>query len=191
MRCHCCGSRSRFVDIGNTNGEALVLNNIGSYFQKGQYSEGQTYFERALELREKAKVPNEIADTLHNLAETLAMEGRFDQSLARYLRALDLRRTSGDRRGAAIESYSIGTIFDYQGRYCAAIKSKEEALTSYRDLKQPDMWLGRCRRREASASATDDATKHLDEAMGLARNLNNPTLIARPRDSGDGISPAM
>src|SRR5262245_13943613 len=73
-------------DIGNTSGEALVLNNIGSvYFQKGQYSEGQTYFERALELREKAKVPNEIADTLHNLAETLAMEGRFDQARARYL----------------------------------------------------------------------------------------------------------
>src|SRR5207302_1190714 len=57
-------------DAGNARGEALVLNNIGSvYLQKGQYSEGQTYFERALELREKANVPNEIADTLHNLAE--------------------------------------------------------------------------------------------------------------------------
>jgi serine/threonine protein kinase/tetratricopeptide (TPR) repeat protein len=171
-------------DIGNTIGEALVLNNIGSvYFQKGQYSEGQTYFERALELREKAKVPNEIADTLHNLAETLAMEGRFDQALARYLRALELRRTSGDRRGAAIESYSIGTIFDYQGRYGAAIKSKEEALTSYRDLKQKDMWLGEILsgvgRSLSLAGRMDDATKHLDEAMGLARDLNNPTLIAK------------
>jgi len=171
-------------DMGNTNGEALVLNNIGSvYFQKGQYSEGQTYFERALELREKAKVPNEIADTLHNLAETLAMEGRFDQALARYLRALDLRRTSGDRRGAAIESYSIGTIFDYQGRYGAAIKSKEEALTSYRDLKQKDMWLGEILsgvgRSLSLGGRMDDATKHLDEAMSLARDLNNPTLIAK------------
>jgi serine/threonine protein kinase/tetratricopeptide (TPR) repeat protein len=171
-------------DIGNTSGEALVLNNIGSvYFQKGQYSEGQTYFERALEIREKAKVPNEIADTLHNLAETLAKEGRFEQSLARYLRALELRRTSGDRRGAAIESYSIGTIFDDQGRYGAAIKSKEEALTSYRDLKQKDMWLGEILsgvgRSLSLGGRMDDAAKHLDEAMGLARNLNNPTLIAQ------------
>jgi tetratricopeptide (TPR) repeat protein len=171
-------------DIGNTNGEALVLNNIGSvYFQKGQYSEGQTYFERALELREKAKVPNEIADTLHNLAETLAKEGRFDQALSRYLRALDLRRTSGDRRGAAIESYSIGTIFDDQGRYGAAVKSKEEALASYRDLKQKDMWLGEilsgAGRSLSLAGRMDDATKYLDEAMSLARDLNNPTLIAQ------------
>jgi serine/threonine protein kinase/tetratricopeptide (TPR) repeat protein len=171
-------------DVGNTNGEALVLNNIGTvYFQKGQYSEGQTYFERALELREKAKVPNEIADTLHNLAETLAKEGRFDQALSRYLRALDLRRTSGDRRGAAIESYSIGTIFDDQGRYGAAVKSKEEALASYRDLKQKDMWLGEILsgvgRSLSLGGRMDDATKHLDEAMSLARDLNNPTLIAQ------------
>ena len=63
-------------DVGNTNGEALVLNNIGSVYDgKGQYSEAQTYFERALELREKTKVPREIADTLHNLAETLSKEG--------------------------------------------------------------------------------------------------------------------
>jgi eukaryotic-like serine/threonine-protein kinase len=171
-------------DIGNDNGVALVLNNIGSvYFQKGQYSEGQTYFERALELREKAKVPNEIADTLHNLAETLAKEGRFDQALSRYLRALDLRRRSGDRRGAAIESYSIGTIFDDQGRYGAAVKSKEEALASYRDLKQKDMWLGEILsgvgRSLSLGGRMDDATKHLDEAMSLARELNNPTLIAQ------------
>ena len=171
-------------DIGNPSGEALVLNNIGSvYFQKGQYSESQTYFERALELREKAKVPNEIADTLHNLAGTLQKEGRFDQALARYLRALELRRTSGDRRGAAIESYSIGTIFDDQGRYGAAIKSKEEALASYRDLKQKDMWLAEILSGVGHSLSlggrTDDATKHLDEAMGLARDQNNPTLIAQ------------
>ena len=48
-------------DVGNTSGEALVLNNIGSvYFQKGQYSEGQTYFERAFELREKARCPTRL-----------------------------------------------------------------------------------------------------------------------------------
>jgi len=171
-------------EIGNANGEALVLNNIGSvYFQKGKYAEGQTYFERALEIREKAKVPNDIADTLHNLAETLVREGRFDQALSRYLRALDLRRTSADGRGAAIESYSIGTVFDYQGRYGAAVKSKEEALASYRDLKQKDMWLGEILsgvgRSLSLGGRVDDATKHLDEAMSLARDLDNPTLIAQ------------
>jgi eukaryotic-like serine/threonine-protein kinase len=171
-------------DAGNANGEAIVLNNIGSvYLGKGQYSEGQTYFERALELREKTKVPGEIADTLHNLAETLSKEGRFDQALARYLRALDLRRGAGDRRGAAIESYSIGTIFDYQGRYGAAVKSKEEALQAFRDLKQKDRWLGEILsglgRSLVLSGRTDDSGKHLDEAMNLARELKNPSLTTQ------------
>ena len=171
-------------DVGNANGEAIVLNNIGSvYLGKGQYSEGQTYFERALELREKTKVPGEIADTLHNLAETLSKEGRFDQALARYLRALDLRRGAGDRRGAAIESYSIGTIFDYQGRYGAAVKSKEEALQTFRDLKQKDRWLGEILsglgRSLALSGRTDDSGKQLDEAMNLVRELKNPSLTTQ------------
>ena len=88
-------------------------------------------------------MPREIADTLHNLGETLDKMGRYDQALTRYLRALELRRSDGDKRGAAIESYSIGTIFDYQGRYGAAVKSKEEALKAFRELKQRDFWLAR------------------------------------------------
>ena len=124
-----------------------------------------------------------MADTLHNLAETLSKMGRYDQSLARYLRALDLRRKSGDRRGAAIESYSIGTIFDYQGRYGAAVKSKEEALAAFRDLKQRDMWLGEIlggygnslaleravRRRGQAARRGDDRRPRASESDGRSR----------------------
>ena len=94
-------------DVGNQNGEALVLNNIGSvYLAKGQYSEAQTYFERALELREKAKVPNEIADTLHNLAETLSKMGRYDQALARSTSA---RSISGEAPATGVARRSSRT----------------------------------------------------------------------------------
>src|SRR4029453_13472298 len=130
---------------------ALVLNNIGNvYLAKGDFSEAQTYFERALEIREKANVPADLADTLHNLGETLAKMGRYDQALPRYHRALELRRGAGDKRGVAIESYGIGTIFDAQGRYGAAAKSKDEALQAYSDLKQRDVWLAELLRRAGS-----------------------------------------
>jgi eukaryotic-like serine/threonine-protein kinase len=171
-------------DAKNENGEALALNNIGVvYLSKGEYSEALTYFERALDLRQKAKVPNETADTLHNLAEVRSKMGRYDQSLAEYLRALGLRRDSGDRRGAAVESYSIGTIFDYQGRYGAAIKSKEDALKAFRDLKHRDMWLGEILGGYGNSLSLsgriDDAAKSLEEAISLARELQNPSLIAQ------------
>ena len=171
-------------DAGNPNGEALVLSNIGSvYMSKGDFSEAQTYFERTLEIREKAKAPRELADTLHNLAETSWRMGRFDQSLAQYLRALELRRSSGDSRGAAIESYSMGAIFDNQGRYGAAIKAKTEALQAFRELKQRDMWLGEILGGLGSslsmAGRSDEAAKSLDEAMALAKELQNAVLTAQ------------
>ncbi|MFI5177107.1 MAG: tetratricopeptide repeat protein [Vicinamibacterales bacterium] len=172
-------------DAGNPAGEALVLNSIGNvYLAKGSYAEAQTYFERALDLREKANArPRDLADTLHNLGEALSKEGRYDQALARYLRAIDLRRNSGDKRGAAIESYSMGTVFDYQGRYGAAVKAKEDALQTLRELNQRDVWLGEALSGYGSslslAGRADDAVKPLEEALALARELQNPVLIAQ------------
>jgi tetratricopeptide (TPR) repeat protein len=170
-------------DIGNQNLEARAVNNIGSvYMSRGEYSDAQTYFERALELREKAKAPQETADVLHNLGETLTKMGRYEQALPRYLRALELRRTANDKRTAAVESFGIGMIFDYQGRYGAAVKSKGEALQTFRDLKLRDVWLGEILGGYGSslslAGRMNDAQSSLDEALALANELQNPNLIA-------------
>jgi len=122
-------------DVGNENNQALCLNNIGNvYLAKGQSSDALTYYERALELRKKANIPSQVGETLHNLAEASLKAGDYGQSLDYHLKALELFRSSGDKRGAAIQSYSMGTIFEYQGRYGAALKSKEEALKTLRDL---------------------------------------------------------
>ena len=68
-------------DAGNSQGEAMVLNMIGSaYFAKGDFSDAVTNFESALAIRQKANVPGEIADTLHNLAEASSRMGRYAAS---------------------------------------------------------------------------------------------------------------
>ncbi len=79
----------------------------------------------------KANIPSEVGETLHNLGEASLKAGDYGQSLDYHLKALELFRASGDKSGAAIQSYSMGTIFEYQGRYGAALKSKEEALKTY------------------------------------------------------------
>jgi eukaryotic-like serine/threonine-protein kinase len=171
-------------DTGNRNLEARALNNIGSlYMSQGQYSDAQTYFERALELREKAKAPQEMADTLHNLGETYTRMGRYEQALQQFVRALELRRSANDRRSAAIEAYGIGSIFDYQGRYGAAVKSKEEALQAFRDLNQRDVWLAEILSGYGSSLSlsgrTAEALSHLQEAQNLANELKNASLVAQ------------
>ena len=86
---------------GNRTTESLALNNIGAaYLSKGQYSDAQTYFERALELREQSKVGRDIADTLHNLGETLNKMGKYrsvDLTLPARARAAAVGRRQAQR----------------------------------------------------------------------------------------------
>jgi tetratricopeptide (TPR) repeat protein len=171
-------------EVGNESHQALCLNNIGSvYSAQGKYDDALTYFQQALQLREKANDPGDIVETVHNLADTDFKMGRFDQALTQYMRALDLRRTIEDKRGAAIESYSLGTLFAYQGRLGAAVKSKEEALKTFRELGERSFWtaeiLGGFGSALAEVGRADEAGKSLDEALALARELKNDALVAQ------------
>jgi len=171
-------------DVGDENKQALCLNNIGNvYLAKGLSSDALTYYERALELRKKANVPSQVGETLHNLGEASLKAGDYGQSLDYHLKALDLFRGSGDKSGAAIQSYSMGTIFEYQGRYGAALKSKEEALKTFRELQDRGFWMAEILSGYGNSLSQvgryDEAQQNLAEAMTLARNLQNKTLVAQ------------
>ncbi len=170
-------------DVGNESDQALCLNNIGnSYAFKGDYDDARTYFEQALQLREKIKVPSDIADTLHNLGEVYMKMGQYDKALALYLRALDLRRGADDNSGAAKESDSMGILFAYQGRYGAALKAREDAMNGFRKLQDRSYWmsetLGGYANGLSQVGRFDEAAKHFDEALSLARQLKNDSLAA-------------
>ncbi len=169
--------------MGNQSNQGNVLNNIGNmYFIKADYQNARTYFEQALQVREKVKVSSNIADTLHNLGETSGKMGQYDQALEQYLRALDMRRSIGDKRGAAIESSSMGLLFGYQGRYGAALSSEEDALKTFRELQERGLWLaeilGYYGYALAQVGRNDDAQKSLEEAMNVAREVKTPATIA-------------
>ena len=170
--------------IGDQSLVGLGLNSIGNtYFSKGDFDDARTYFEQALTVREKLKVPGDTADTLHNLAETDLNVGEYNRALGYYMRALDLRRSSGDKRRGAIESYSIGTLFENQGRYGAAVASKEGALKNLRELGDRSFWMGEILsgygHALAGAGRGEEAAKALDEASSLARELKNDALLSQ------------
>ncbi len=173
-----------YREVGSKSDEAAVLNNVGQiYLNRGDFAEARTYFDQALALHETIKLPGPMADTLHNLAVTAANSGDFDQAIARYLRALELRRHAGDRRGTAMESYSLGVVYEYQGRYGAALASHEEAVKTLRDLKESGFWLGAILGQYGSALSqagrTADADKILNEALAAARQVGHHAVISQ------------
>jgi eukaryotic-like serine/threonine-protein kinase len=99
------------------------------------------------------------------------------------MHALELRRSTGDARGAAIESYSIGKLFDYQGRFGAALNSKQDALKAFRELKDRTFWmaeiLGGYGFALTLAGRGDEAKSYFDEALGLSREIKNDGMVSQ------------
>jgi tetratricopeptide (TPR) repeat protein/predicted Ser/Thr protein kinase len=171
-------------DIGNESLQAICLSNIGSvYSEKNQYEDALTYFQQALQLREKSKVPQDIVVAVHDIGETLANMGQYDQAIANYMRALDLHRSTNDTRGAALDSYGLGDLFDYQGRLGAAINALSDAVKTLRDLKESGFWmaevLGNWGEALIRAGRADEAKAPLEKALAMSRELKNDLLTAQ------------
>ena len=171
------------VDVGDENQQGLALNNIGdTYLSKGDYENARIFFSQALQIREKLKFPTDIADTQHNLGDTFTGLGQYDQAIQQYLSALDLRRKASDKRGAAIESSSLGVLYGYQGRLGPAVSSEEEAVKAFRDLKDHSLWFQQVLAVYggglAQVARFDDAQKALDESLSVARELKNDASVA-------------
>jgi len=171
-------------DAGDANYEGLCLNNIGNaYFNLGQYDDALTFFQQALQTREKLKISVDTAMTLHNIGETSAQVAQFDQALSYYLRALELWRGAGDRLWQAIESDSIGSVYELQGRYGAALRAKEEAQKTVREVGERGVPLADILSKygnELSLVGRDaEAQKILEEALSVARESKSDPKISQ------------
>jgi len=171
------------IDLGNEQRRGLVLNDIGNiYLSRGEVQDAHTFYEQALQLREKFNVPEDIAETLHNLAETDISLGLYDQAIERYHRALDLRRQSDNKKMIAIETSGLGSVFGFQGRYGAALASKEEALKILRDINDQSFWMADTLADYGNALAAvrraDEARKNLEDALRMSREQKDPDEIA-------------
>jgi serine/threonine protein kinase/tetratricopeptide (TPR) repeat protein len=171
-------------ELGNAAAEAAALNNIGNIHNYlGQHHDAVTNLRLSLELREKVNDLPGTAITLHNLGESYAKLGQFDDSLAHYLRSLDAWRKANEQRSAAMELHYMATVFEYQGRHGAAVNAREEALKTLRDLNDQSVFvpgvLSGYGRALNQIGRFDEATKQLEEAITLARQLKHQALVAR------------
>ncbi len=172
------------IDLGDEQTRGMLLNNIGNiYLGEGNYQDAQTYYEQALQLREKFNVPADIAETRHNLGETATDLGMYDQALDQYHRALDLQRKAGNKQMTAYETSSLGSVFGFQGRYGASLSANEEAMKAFRDLEERSLKTLTIQEGYGSALAQlgkrAEADSVLQDALTLARELKSPDDIAR------------
>jgi len=170
-------------DTGDENYLALCLDMIGGiYLARGDSDNAFSYYQQSLQLREKLNVPGDIADSLAGLGAAYQATGQYDQAVSTILKAIDLWRKGGDARGAALGSYQLGLVFQYQGRLGAALSAMQDAAKPLQDLNERtrDMAdvLNDYGDTLAKAGRGAEAEKVLAESQGVARELKNDSLQA-------------
>src|SRR5208283_4828939 len=80
------------------------------------------------------------------------------------------------------ESYRMGTLFVYQGRFGAAINSEQEALKTFREIQDKTFWMAQVLGGSADAlilaGRGDEAKSYLEEALHLSRELKTDSMVA-------------
>jgi tetratricopeptide (TPR) repeat protein len=77
----------------------------------------------------------------------------------------------------------LGKIFQYQGRYGAALNSQQDALKSWHEVNESGFWLPQIQASYGNTLSLvglgADAQKNLDEALRTAREIKNDPLVVQ------------
>ena len=87
------------------------------------------------------------------------------------------------REAPPITSYTLGVMFDYQGRFGAAINSKQTSLKTFQDLKDKTTLMaemeGGYGRSLILAGRGEEAKWYSDDAVSLSRELKNDGVVSQ------------
>ncbi|MDZ8027733.1 MAG: tetratricopeptide repeat protein [Nostoc sp. DedQUE11] len=113
---------------------ALLLNETGYYLdERGQYSEAEPLYEKALSLRQRllGEEHPDVASSYNNLAGLYLSQGKYSEAEPLYQTALSLRqRLLGEDHFDVATSYNnLAALYYFQGRYSEAEPLYQTALS--------------------------------------------------------------
>jgi CHAT domain-containing protein len=177
---HLTTAAAVFQDVGDRTGLGFAWHTLGQvHFDLGHTEDAITLLDRALPLREGD--PARTATTLQVLGSSYHERGEADRARNALERALELKRTSGDRVGEAAVLRTLARIELERGQQARAAERAEEARVLAERLGNPEgiAWALVLLGRGAEDSAASIA--HLDAAIELAQRIVEPAVEADAR----------
>ena len=162
--------------VGNPQGEAWVLNNLGEALVMTGDNEGIGLLEQALAIRREIGDRMGESQAANNLADAYQRLGRANEALGLLRRALELNRQVGNRYGEGVALVNLGERLLDLDRADEAIDCLQQARRAFADIEYPDgagwamYWLGRC---SASLGRDAEALDYLRQALASHQAAGN------------------
>jgi CHAT domain-containing protein/Tfp pilus assembly protein PilF len=116
--------------VGDRNGEAATLNNIGEVYNTiGQPQRALEFYNEALPIERAVGNRSGEATTLSNIGLVYDTIGQPQRALEFFNQALAIARAVGDRKGEAVTLNNTGGIYRRTGRPQQALESYNQALS--------------------------------------------------------------
>ncbi|MCW5206911.1 tetratricopeptide repeat protein, partial [Desulfobulbus sp. F5] len=129
-------SLSIFRDIGDRQGEAKSLNNIGLIYQaQGEYDKSLAYLEQSLPIFQNFSDTESEGVPLNNIANIYKAKGDYPKALKYFEQSLLLLREINHKEGEGVTLDNIGQIYYAKSDYPAALQYYEQALAIRRETK--------------------------------------------------------
>jgi tetratricopeptide (TPR) repeat protein len=167
--------------VGDARALAHALVNLGAMGGGGP-EESHRHMERALALHTGIEDAKGIAHAEYNLAATAEAEGRLEEALAGYRRALETRRRIGEGAGEQLTLQRLGSLLVRTSAAEEGFSMLEDSLRLAEELDSPDMRSGA---HAALAEAclmhgrSAEAVSHYRQAVESVESMR--TLLAEAR----------
>ncbi|MCD4683051.1 MAG: tetratricopeptide repeat protein, partial [Bacteroidales bacterium] len=138
------------------------------------------YFWETLSIKKLINDQQGISNTLTCIGKTYEKLGVLDSSLMFYNQALEIRSGLNMTRAIASSEYKIGGVLILMGKYEKAEESLKIALKNFTGLEEKTgIIITNLRLAVAqSRQGNPDAIERADNALEMARNIDNPNLIS-------------
>jgi DNA-binding SARP family transcriptional activator len=164
--------------LGDRQGEAWVLNNLGMLHGEQHADDAVGYFEQALAIYRAIGDQRGQAQAANNLAFSYRFLERYDEAVAALLDALELQRQVGRRFGEGVALCNLGEAYLELGRHGEAIARSQEALAVVREIGSTRMEgyaLYNLGRANLDLGQSAEASRLLEQALTIHRAVGDRT----------------
>ena len=183
------------IELDNQEEKAQILQAVGvAYENLKKPEEALRNFQQSIEINRALGKKGGVANSLAEIADVQASQGKTEAAVASFKEALDLDREIGAKKNEADTMIDLGVLYENKGQYEKALQLYKDSLQMQRDFGNETyqaLCLNNIGNVYLAQGKSDDALTYYQQALQLREKLGIPADVAQTlHNLGEGYARA-